>query len=228
MEDEVPEGARKSELFFAQVAAIMSVHKGDECLSIYILCLWMEELHAQNGPEWGDLTPSCVRYLAYQKNRHNKVHRQLIRVDHILSPAFVSPLSNDAADLSRKNTQELFRARFCAIDCQFFTRGGEQEFDTPLYYYLQCKDDNFPTERKKILPFFLPLRDLAPNSEAVQRKYLPFFITQDFNYTDGYSTVFEEEENLYSRSPDVGLIDPNDYSGDDDRSEASDDSEYDV
>lgn len=213
-EDVIPDGARATDIYFAQVAAILSVTRQNACVGVYLLCMWMEELHAGNGPEWADLTPACVRYLTYQRNRNNKVHRQLIKVDHVLSPGLVVPLSCTTKDLSRRSTAELLRMRFSAIDCQFFSRGGAQRL--PLYHYLQCKDDNFPKNRKKVLPFYLfnNTRGISsPSSEELHSDYLPGFVTSSFTYGDNEQEE-QRQSNTDSNQHDHLVTNRDNYSGD--------------
>lgn len=183
IEEDVPNGAKASDHFCAQIGAIMSLHRTDKCVGMYVLCMWLEELHAKNGPQWADLTPACVRYFAYQRNVHNKVHRQLLPVDYICAPAFVTPMSGNSLELSLKRPGDMFRVRLCGIDCQFFTRGGDEKTGRELHYYLRSKEDSFPQQYKRVLDFFMQ-GDMSPSSQDVHANYLPDFIADAFVYHD--------------------------------------------
>lgn len=181
VEEDIPDGARETDLHFAQVAAILAISKRGHCVGLYMLCLWLEELHSRNGPEWGDLTPRCFRYLAYQKNSANQVHRQLLKVDYILTPGFVTPLTCKSVNLIKKSSTDMFKVRFTAIDSTFFTRGGVSHLR--LEHHLLSKQDTFPKNKQRILPFYLyEKNDLSPESQQVHEKYLPNFVKSGLFY----------------------------------------------
>lgn len=117
-----PDGAKTSEVFLCQIGCILAIHKDSSCVAMYIISLWLEELHATNGPRMGALTPRSFRYLKYQGNINNQVHRQLIPVEHIKHPACVIPTNCSSEALHLNTYGKLKASTLLSIDFNFFTR----------------------------------------------------------------------------------------------------------
>lgn len=131
-EDETPPGSKPSEIYICQIGCIIAIHKGESCVKMYILGLWTEELHYRNGPEWASLMPRSFRYLKYQPNVEGKVHRQLLDIESIASPACIIATDCKKDSLHLNTYGRMKQKTLLSVDFTFFTRYVQ----TPLYLYV--------------------------------------------------------------------------------------------
>jgi hypothetical protein len=185
-EEDVPEGAKVQTKFFGQVGAFIAVMRQQTCIKLYVLLLWLEELHVGNGPSNMHLFPECVRFFKYQKDRQDRVHRQLIPIEHLLRPAFIIPLDCKYDLLLKSRYHEMLRGTLIGIDMEFVARPS----NLPMHHFLSEDQTRSTSTKRAVLPYLLPKHDLEQVKKL--KKLLPEFITRSFCNEKGEDLQVED------------------------------------